>query len=39
MVKLLARHIKFEKREALKKELIEKLMPVAWDPKNSGIFA
>ena len=32
--RLLAWHIKFEKREALKKELNEVLMPIAWHPKR-----
>ena len=33
-VRLLAWHIKFEKRKALKKELNEELIPVMWDPKR-----
>ena len=32
--RLLTWHIKFEKREALKKELNEVLMPIAWHPKR-----
>ena len=32
--RLLAWHIKFEKREALKKELNEVLMPITWHPKR-----
>ena len=34
LVRLLAWHIKFEERKALKKELHEELMPVAWHPKR-----
>ena len=30
LIRLLASHIKFEKRKELKKELSEELMPVAW---------
>ena len=33
-VRLLAWNIKFEKREALKKELNEELMPVEWHPSR-----
>ena len=33
-VRPLAWHIKFEKSKALKKELNEKLMPVAWHPNK-----
>ena len=32
LIRLLAWHIKFEKRKELKKELNEELMPVAWHP-------
>ena len=32
--RLLAWHIRFEKRKALKKELNEELMPVAWHPNR-----
>ena len=34
LIRLLAWHIKFEKRKALKKELHEKLMLIAWHPKR-----
>ena len=34
LVRLLAWHIKFEKRKALKKELHEELIPIAWNPKK-----
>ena len=34
LIRLLAWHIKFEKCKGLKKELSEKLMPVAWDPSR-----
>ena len=34
MIRLLAWHIKFEKRKALKKELNEKLIPIVWHPKR-----
>ena len=30
LIRLLAWHINFEKRKALKKELCEELMPIAW---------
>ena len=30
LIRLLSWHIKFEKHKALKKELTEELMPVAW---------
>ena len=33
-IRLLAWHVKFEKRKALKKELNEELMPVAWHTKR-----
>ena len=33
-IRLLAWHTKFEKRKELKKELNEKLMPVAWHPNR-----
>ena len=33
LIRFLAWHIKFEKRKALKKELNEELMPIAWYPK------
>ena len=33
-IRLLAWHNKFEKCEALKKELNEELRPVAWHPKR-----
>ena len=33
-VRLLAWHIKFEKRKALKKDIREELMPVAWHPNR-----
>ena len=33
-VRLLAWHIKLEKRKALKKELNEELMPLAWHPNR-----
>ena len=29
------KYITFEKRKAIKKELTEKLMPIAWHPKRS----
>ena len=34
LLRLSAWHIKFEKRKALKKELNEELMPIAWYPKR-----
>ena len=34
LIRLLVWHIKFEKGKALKKELNEELMPVAWHPKR-----
>ena len=34
IVRLLASHIKFEKREKLKKELGEELILLAWHPKR-----
>ena len=34
LIRLLAWHIKFEKRKVLRKELNEELMPVAWHPKR-----
>ena len=34
LIRLLAWHIKFEKRKALKKDISEELMPVAWHPKR-----
>ena len=39
LIKRLAWHIKFEKHKALKKELNEELVPIAWQTKNDGIFA
>ena len=33
-IKLLALHIKFEKRKALKKKRNEELMPMAWHPER-----
>ena len=33
-IRLLAWHIKFEKRKALKEELNEELIPIAWHPKR-----
>ena len=37
--RLLAWYIKFEKRKALKKELNEELMLIAWDPRKWWNFA
>ena len=34
LIRLLASHIKLEKRKALKKELGEELMPIVWDPNR-----
>ena len=34
LIRLLAWHIKFEKRKELKKELNKELMPVAWHPNR-----
>ena len=34
LIRLLTWHIKFEKRKALKKELNEELMSIAWHPKR-----
>ena len=34
LIRLLAGHIKFEKRKALKKELNEELMPIVWHPNR-----
>ena len=34
LIRLLAWHIKFEKRKVLKKKLNEELMPIAWHPKR-----
>ena len=34
VVRLLAWYIKFEKRNALKKELNEELIPITWHPKR-----
>ena len=34
LIRLLAWYIKFDKRKALKKELHEKLMLIAWHPKR-----
>ena len=34
----LARHIKFEKIQALKKELSEELMPIAWHTNRRWDF-
>ena len=33
-VRLLASHIKFEKRKELKKKISEELMPIVWHPKS-----
>ena len=33
LIRFLVRHINFGKLKSLKKELNEKLMPVAWHPK------
>ena len=38
-VRLLACHIKFEKRKELKKYIDEELMPVAWHPNRWWIGA
>ena len=35
----MAWYIKFEKRKALKKELNEELMLIAWDPRKLWNFA
>ena len=32
LIRLLALHIKFEKRKALTKKISEELMPIAWHP-------
>ena len=37
-IRLLAWHTKFEKRKALKKDINEKLMPVAWHPNRCWTF-
>ena len=34
LIRLLAWHIKFEKRKELKKKISEELMPLAWHPKR-----
>ena len=34
LIRLLASHIKLEKRKALKKELGEELMPIVWHPNR-----
>ena len=34
LIRLLAWHIKFEKRKALKKIINEELMPIAWHPNS-----
>ena len=34
LIRLLAWHIKSEKRKALKKKISEELMPIAWHPKR-----
>ena len=34
LIRLLAWHTKFEKRKALKKDISEELMPVAWHPNS-----
>ena len=34
LIRLLAWHIKFEKRKELKKKISEELMPIAWHPKR-----
>ena len=34
LVRLLAWHIKFEKRKELKRKISEELMPVAWHPNR-----
>ena len=38
LIRLLAWHSKFEKRKALKKELNEELMEIAWHPKRCWNF-
>ena len=34
LIRLLAWHIKFEKRKALKKKIMDEFMPIAWHPKR-----
>ena len=34
LIRLLAWHIKFEKRKALRKNISEELMPILWRPKR-----
>ena len=34
LIRLLACHIKLEKRKELKKDLNEELMPIAWHPSR-----
>ena len=34
LIRLLSWHIKFEKREELKKELSKELIPIAWHPNK-----
>ena len=34
LIRLLAQHVKFEKRKALKKELKEELIVIVWHPKR-----
>ena len=34
LIRLLAEHIKFEKRKTLTKRLNEELMPIAWHPRR-----
>ena len=34
LINLLAWHIKFEKHKALKENISEELMPIAWHPKR-----
>ena len=38
IIRPLARHIKFEKIQALKKELSEELMPIAWHTNRRWDF-
>ena len=39
LIRLLAWHIKFEKRKTLKKELNEELILISWHPLDGGIGA
>ena len=34
LIRLLAWHIKFEKRKALNKKIMDEFMPIAWHPKR-----